>query len=131
MKLISLGIKNFRSFKNEQVFYFAGPGFHFLCGDNQTESRLGANGAGKSTVFEALCWLFYGKTSKGMKGSDLCNWEAGKQTEVWLLYEELGSQYRVSRSWKPNHWKLQFITDSLRPSVDLTEDSTNILWHAS
>ena len=53
MRLLSLALKNFKGHKDLDV--------HF--GDVTTIS--GANGTGKTTVFDAFCWLLTGKDSLG------------------------------------------------------------------
>lgn len=127
MKLISLTIQNFRSFSTEQTFVFQEPGLYFLTGENQIEPRLGANGAGKSTIWDALSWVLYGKTLRGLKAGDVSNWELRKGTRVELLYEAEGSSYLVARSWGPISWTLTAI-GTKNSTVDLVDDETNLLY---
>lgn len=123
MKLRSLQLTNFRSFKGHQTFHFPdGPGLYFMWGDNQAEPRLGRNGAGKSTLWKALTWLFYAKTSEGLKAGDAANWEAGKGTRVCLEFTDTGLSWVVERTWSPNTWVLK---DTLGNVFDLTKDPTN------
>ena len=53
------------------------PGLVFIRGRNEHEPDLGANGAGKSSIFEAMCWCLYGQTTDGMKTNDVAPWEGG------------------------------------------------------
>lgn len=107
MKLLVLRISGFRSYKSSQTFNLPlKDGLYFLCGKNQSEPRLEANGAGKSTVWEALCWVLYGKTSRGLKAGDVANWEMQDNTSVALDYEVGGLIYTVKRTWNPNSWTL-------------------------
>ena len=79
MTPVSLTITNFGPFRETQKFEFPRePGLYFMWGENQHEPRLEANGAGKSKLWEALVWVIFGKTSRGLKAGDAANWEAGK-----------------------------------------------------
>jgi len=123
MKLLQLTIKNFRSFKKE-TFTFPDAGLYFLYGDNQAEPRLGANAAGKSTIWDALCWVFWGKTLRGLKAGDVANWDVGGDVSVSLRYEFEDLTYLVTRTWKPNSW----VMIAPLQTLDLVEDETNLLW---
>ena len=102
-----LSITNFRSFRDTQTFTFpTKPGLYFLTGDNQAETRLEANGAGKSSIWDALCWVLFGKTPRGLKAGDVSNWDVGGKTCVAFQYELDGLDYIVSRTWGPNSWTL-------------------------
>jgi DNA repair exonuclease SbcCD ATPase subunit len=110
MILEKITIANFRSFIGEQVFEFPRePGFYFMQGVNQVEPRLGGNGAGKSTIWDALTWCLFGKTSRGLKAGDVCNWDARKGTKVVLsIYDGVqGIGYEVTRTWGPIKWTLR------------------------
>ena len=123
MTPLSLTLRNFGSFRAEQTFIFPeGPGLYFMCGDNQAEPRLEGNAAGKSTVWQALTWLFFGKLANGLKAGDISNWAVGKQTLVRLRYSMWGIELEVERTWSPNTWVL------IAPNghrTDLVKDPTN------
>ena len=123
MKLLRLRLKNFRSFRETQEFTFPdGPGLYYLTGDNQVNPRLGANGTGKSTLWEALTWLWFDKTSKGLRAGDVSSWSIQKGTQVELDYEADGVSWTLGRTWSPNKWYL------IGPSGEelLTSDNSNI-----
>jgi DNA repair exonuclease SbcCD ATPase subunit len=105
MKTISvsnLSIQGFRSFVNEaSVDLSSSLGLKLVSGENQVEPSLGANGAGKSSVFDALCFALYGSSVKGLRASDLISY--GKQStsvSVKLAVDE--EQYLVTRTSPPN-----------------------------
>jgi len=104
MTPLVLIIENYGSFTKPQLFHFpTKPGLYFMWGRNQTEPRLQANGAGKSTVWNAFCWLFHGRNTKGLKASDVANWGVGKGTKVQFIYlDSNGAPCRVTRTWSPN-----------------------------
>ncbi len=118
-----LWITNFRSFLDTQTFTFpTKPGLYFLTGDNQAEVRLEANGAGKSSIWDALCWVLFGKTPRGLKAGDVANWDVGGKTCVAFQYEHEGLEYIVSRTWNPNAWTLSSAHHS---TLMLTQDDAS------
>ncbi len=72
MKLQRISITGFRSFRTTQVLLLNKmyPGLWLVTGENEVEPELGANGAGKSSLFEAVHWALYGKTSRSLKDQD-------------------------------------------------------------
>lgn len=126
MKPVCLSITNFRSFTKTAVFRFPdGPGLFFLWGENQEEPRLEANGSGKSSLWEALTWLMFGKTSRGIKAGDVANWDAGKSTVVELVcLGACGEAFTMRRTWGPISWTL---TSPSGDVEDLTKDDSNAL----
>lgn len=125
MKLHRISITNFRSFKGEQTFHFpAEPGLYFMQGINKAEPRLEGNAAGKTTIWEALTWCLFGKTSTGLKAGDVCNWDAGKGTRVEFAFQsdEALSIQVMTRTWSPNSWTL---VDLFGKTTDLTKDLSN------
>lgn len=124
MKLRYLRITNFRSFKAKQTFAFPeAAGLYFMWGDNQAEPRLEGNAAGKSTIWKALTWLFFGKTSEGLKAGDACNWDAGKGISVQLeFWTEAGGIQFMERTWGPNAWTLKDLFGNVH---DLAKDPSN------
>lgn len=125
MTPLALTLVNFGSFIGTHVLQFPkGPGLFFMYGDNQAEPRLEGNGAGKSTVWKALTWLFYSKTATGMKAGDVSNWGVGKKTSVSLLYlDAIGNTCAVERCWSPNSWKCWI--GHISNEHDLSKDTTN------
>jgi DNA repair exonuclease SbcCD ATPase subunit len=126
MQLHRITITNFRSFKGEQTFRFPEePGLYFMQGVNALEPRLEANGSGKSTIWEALLWCLYGKTSRGLKAGDVCNWDADKGTKVEFAYQMQDniSIKVMTRTWKPNSWT---VTDLFGKTIDLTKDEQSL-----
>ena len=71
-----LEIRNFKSFVGDHTFDFTqfGPGLYFLTGQNLAEPELGANGVGKSTLWDALYWVIYGRTLRGLRAGECRSW---------------------------------------------------------
>jgi DNA repair exonuclease SbcCD ATPase subunit len=131
MTPLALRFKNFRSFKAEQIFHFpTQPGLYFMQGLNEVEPRLGGNGVGKTSIWEALTWCLYGMTSDGLKAGDICNWDVAKGAEVWFIFMlPNGEPQAIRRTWGPNSWTLHACSDDLESLdekvSDLTKDATN------
>lgn len=129
---LALRVTNFRSVRGTQSFSFPQePGLYFMRGVNEVEDRLEANGAGKSTLWEALTWCWFGKTSRGLKAGDVCNWDAGKGAEVefdFYFANEEACIWTMKRTWSPNSWTLshiaEFVTDE--SVIDLTKEKDNL-----
>lgn len=107
MKFNSLKINNFKSFGKDVSFSFLnGIGFGNITGINEVEPDLGANAAGKSTLWDALTWVLFGKSTRGVKGPNLLNWNNSGGYFVILDFEKNDIKYTLNRSWKPNKLKV-------------------------
>ncbi len=103
MKFTSLSLINFRSFKSKQAFVFPkGAGFYLLIGINNENKSLGPNGVGKSSLWDALSFVLYGRTPRGLGGTEITTRNAKGPTEVELVFEAAGTQQTILRTHKPN-----------------------------
>lgn len=75
-------IKNYRSFVEDEVRLNGSQGLIHLSGENLVEQRLGANGAGKSSLLDAICWCISGRGIRGTRTSSLLSWQAAKDAQV-------------------------------------------------
>lgn len=123
MTPLELRITNFRSFRSEQCFTFPRqPGLYFLGGENKVEPELEANGSGKSSLWEALCWVLFGKTSRNLRAGDVCNWSEGEQTVVELDYMRDNRSWTLTRTWNPNTLALRETNDSHAKQRDISQE---------
>lgn len=97
--LYSISIQGFRSFMDEETLEIPRDIGVFLI--------TGKNAAGKTSFLEALCWTFYGKTSEGLKASQIGNWAGEHLTNVSVEYEIGGRISSLVRRWNPNALVLQ------------------------
>jgi DNA repair exonuclease SbcCD ATPase subunit len=105
--LVSLELGGFRSFKNNTVIEFSQTaGLKLISGINLLEPGLGANGAGKSTIFDAICYCNYGTSVKGLKAADLISYGAKKVT-VKAHYEIEGEAVTITRTGSPERIYIQ------------------------
>lgn len=99
MKLHAIKLKNFKCFKDLKIDFTAPTGFFYLTGVDLENPNAGANGVGKTTIFDAICWCLYEKTAKKAKAGKILNDQAKQQTySVQLQIDD----NLISRTWGPN-----------------------------
>lgn len=113
MELHEVSITRFGPYREPtQVTLQGQPGLVFLAGRNEVEPRLGANGAGKSKLFEAVYWCLYGKTSRNLKAGEVASWMQDEATEVRVILRTAASTFDVYRSWQKGHMNKLVLTDT-------------------
>lgn len=111
---VAITLSRFGSFTGKHRFEFpAGPGLYFMQGRNDAEPRLGANGSGKSTVWDALTWVLFGKDPRGLKAGDVANWEQPKGASVEFEFESRGKLWSIIRAHSPNSWRCRLPEDEM------------------
>ena len=91
---IRLELTNFLSYRETTVLDF--DGLDLAC-------IAGHNGAGKSSLLDAITWALFGK-SRSKSDDDIVNRRAGRegqQAEVRLEFALEGATYRVIRQKQP------------------------------
>lgn len=107
-------IKNFRSFQSESFTFPDAVGLTYLAGDNEVEPRLGANGAGKTSLLEAIVWCFYGRSIRGARTSQVRSWGAEDcMVMVSLLVD--GDLRVIKRTGPPDRL---YVNDEVVSNVD-------------
>lgn len=114
LRLIGLRLTSFRSFSEPGLLTLNQQGLVYVTGHNAVEPALGANGCGKSTLFEAVCWVLYGKTSLGLRAGDIAPWQ-GDTAKVVLSFEVDGHEYSLRRVWSPVTLELCEIPNEYSP----------------
>jgi exonuclease SbcC len=101
ISLSSIQVAHFRSFVQTTVIDLTtAAGLKLITGDNRVEPRLGANGCGKSTIWDAVCFAVYGTSIKGLRASDLIS--HGEQTvEVALFFTVDSEEHLLHRAAPP------------------------------
>ncbi|HOC97392.1 MAG TPA: AAA family ATPase, partial [Candidatus Pacearchaeota archaeon] len=103
MLIKSIDIEGFKSYTKKQTLDFTKyDKLIFVTGENKIEPELSANGVGKSSLFEAVSWVLFGKTSTNLKAGDVKNWDTNRPCEVTLSFEKNGTTYTLCRTWNPN-----------------------------
>ena len=84
-------------------------------GDAQTEVRfdsnkatlvIGDNGAGKSTMIDALCYALYGKAFRAVATTQLVNSVNNSSTMIEIEFSIGTRDYKVIRGIKPNKFEI-------------------------
>jgi DNA repair exonuclease SbcCD ATPase subunit len=106
VQLDVLKIARFKSFTDEQQLDLAGRpvGLHFLRGRNLVDKRLGSNGSGKTSIWDALCWCLYGKTPSGLRNPDIEPWAGRHSSNVSLSLLVDGKRHTITRGTHPNRF---------------------------
>ena len=88
MRLISLEMHNFRKFKDAEIKFPEG-----IIG------LVGNNGAGKSTIIEAIGWALYGNRAARTSKDEIKRQGAARSDDCWvkLVFELGGNTYEVFR----------------------------------
>ena len=122
MKILRAEIQGFRSFSAAQSIDFSSmtPGLYQVTGQNLVEPELDANGAGKSSLFEAVYWALYGKTSRNLKAGTVKNWNSTEKCGVALDVSTAAGDFSILRMWSPNTLEVSGDQVGDRP-VDQTE----------
>ena len=91
-----------------------------LC-DNTTSLIIGTNGAGKSTILDALCFSLFGKPFRKINKPQLINSTNEKDCRVEIEFTLSGIQWKVIRGIKPGIfeiWKNGSLMDQASSVVD-------------
>ena len=73
---------------------------------NNTTLIIGENGAGKSTVLDALTFVLYGKSFRKINKAQLINSTNEKDCFVDIEFSINGINWKIERGIKPNIFKI-------------------------
>ena len=74
--------------------------------ENATTLIIGSNGAGKSTILDALTFVLYGKSFRKINKSQLINTTNEKHCEVNIEFVVNSTEWKIVRGIKPNIFKI-------------------------
>lgn len=107
IQLLAVEFENFRSFKQPTMIEFStGAGLKFLSGANKVSPKLGANGAGKSTIWDGVTYCLTGSSVRGVRANDLASWGGGKP-RVMTAWEIDGEIVTIERHGSPERILLE------------------------
>lgn len=87
---------------------------------------VGSNGAGKSTMLDALSFALFGKPHRNINKPQLVNSINGKNCEVEVKFSIGGTKYRVFRAIKPGKFQI-YKNDKLLNQESHTRDYQKVL----
>ncbi|MGF1781120.1 AAA family ATPase [Vibrio fluvialis] len=123
MKFNRIEIDNFMAV-GEATINVDNKGLVLIQGENLDDSSQNSNGAGKSTIVEALQWALFNETARGDTGDSIINRKAGKNCRVLVQIVDGDREYNVIRHRKHKEHKnrvlLMDVTDR-SDVVDLTQ----------
>ena len=108
MKFTLLTIHNFLSIGDSEV-NLADRGLVLIEGKNLDDPSARSNGAGKSSIVDALSFVLYGKTARGVSGDDVINRKAKKDCSVSVTIETSTEQYVITRGRKTSMGNVLFV----------------------
>jgi DNA repair exonuclease SbcCD ATPase subunit len=78
---------------------------------NKSASTLvvGQNGAGKSTMLDALSFALFGKAHRSVSKGQLVNSVNNKNCVVEVEFTALGSEYKIVRGIKPTKFEIWYL----------------------
>lgn len=127
MKITLLEIKNFMAI-GEAALSLDDRGLLLLQGENRDDSSAASNGAGKSSVVDAISWCLYGQTARGETGDQVVNRENGKGCRVSVCLQDEDGSYTITRHRKDGRHKndltCHFTKDD--KTADLTKGTTSL-----
>ena len=108
MKINSVHIKNFYSYKDELIDLDKFNGLIFIEGKNRDSG--GSNGSGKSALFEAIFWCLFGKTLRKSNEDSRVNVKAGRNCSVEVVIDD---RIKIRRASRPTSLKLEIDGENL------------------
>ena len=100
----SIKLKNFVSFKDEEIEFDKYQGFINIFGSNKSDDTAKSNGSGKSSLFNSICWCLTGQTIQGSKKVE--NIFCSGETKVELNFVLDNKNYTIIRSKNPSNLKI-------------------------
>lgn len=126
MKFTNLKIENFLTLGKAEA-RLDERGLVLVQGDNRDDTSQNSNGAGKSSLADAVSWVLFGITARGESGNDVINntIKRGGAT-VSLEINDDGNYYRVERTRLKGKGTLEVERKEKGSWVSLTKGTTKL-----
>jgi len=121
-------VKNFLSFGGKpQTFNLGREEVCLILGDNKDVGDRGEsrNGAGKTTIMNAVLFALYGKGIESIKTDEFINLTNGKGLVVELVFGIGDDEYKITRTRKPNSLKFERNGESL--TLDAMKNTDDLI----
>jgi DNA repair exonuclease SbcCD ATPase subunit len=107
LRFISLTLENFKNFPEAEIKLDRAPGLYFISGRNKLNPELGANGVGKSSLWDAMLWALWGRTGRDARpAAAVTPWGKKGMTRVHLRFMRGNEQIEIVRTRNPNYLEL-------------------------
>jgi DNA repair exonuclease SbcCD ATPase subunit len=122
MDITKLEIVNFLTI-GEATLELDGRGLLLIQGENQDDTSAKSNGAGKSSIVDALCWAIYGVTARDVTADAVVNITTKKNCCVNVILQDGADRYRITRYRKDATYKNQVIVHKMNGASGSTDMS--------
>lgn len=95
-------------------------GLILIQGENKVDSSASSNGAGKSSLVDAISWVIYGYTARGLSGDAVVNSKVKKGCQVSIDIEDDVGVYTIVRKRKPAALQVKVVDKATGTASDLT-----------
>jgi DNA repair exonuclease SbcCD ATPase subunit len=119
MNIERVEIKNFMGF-GEAAVDFDFSNIVLIDGKNLDSSSAQSNGAGKSSIYEAIYWCLFGKTKRGLTGDSVINNAAKKNCSVSLQFSVAKGLFNITRYRKDKTLGNHLSIEKLEPKKGTT-----------
>ena len=123
MKFLNLIVENFGAIKSANI-RLDNQGLVLIQGENKDDSSAMSNGAGKSTVPDALCWALYGVTARGDSGDKVINRTAKSDCRVTVHITDGDFSWSISRYRKHSVGKNRVTVEQVNVATGAINDLT-------
>jgi DNA repair exonuclease SbcCD ATPase subunit len=97
-----IGIEDFLSFRGmNEIILTTEPGLKYVSGTNKVEPQLGSNGAGKTSMWSALKWCWFGVSLSNKRAGQVASWGT-KRPRVISGFTIDGEFHTIERLGSPN-----------------------------
>jgi DNA repair exonuclease SbcCD ATPase subunit len=103
LEFVRITMWDFKTYIGKHVVDLTGYGLgvQYLRGENYVDA-IGSNGAGKTSLWDAFSWCLTGKTTRGMRGTDVRTWDGDEHARVSVSVYVDDVLRKIKRSTETN-----------------------------
>jgi DNA repair exonuclease SbcCD ATPase subunit len=103
LEFCTIKLRDFKEYRGLHVLDLSGLGYglQYMRGENKVDA-IGSNGAGKSSIWDAFLWALTGRTTRGMRGTDVRTWGNDQHAKVSVGFYNDAGWHWVKRSTEKN-----------------------------